>query len=152
MLEAIMEILRIMGWLGVVLGIIATVNLICGTIYNINDGQTFSWKKFFKGILKVVIFYMSAVFVSVAFTILPYINTMITDAFGVVLLSSELLNTLSSVAVLGIVVASVVTQAKKAFTNVSKLSTMSSDIEVITWDVIEPEEDEMKEEEKETSI
>ena len=152
MLEAIMEILRIMGWLGVVLGIIATVNLICGTIYNINDGQTFSWKKFFKGILKVVIFYMSAVFVSVAFTMLPYINTMITDAFGVVLLSSELLNTLSSVAVLGIVVASVVTQAKKAFTNISKLSTMSSDVEVITWDVIEPEEDEMKEEEKETSI
>ena len=152
MLEAIMEILRIMSWLGVVLGIIATVNLICGTIYNINDGQTFSWKKFFKGILKVVIFYMSAVFVSVAFTMLPYINTMITDAFGVVLLSSELLNTLSSVAVLGIVVASVVTQAKKAFANVSKLSTMSSDVEVITWDVIEPEEDEMKEEEKETSI
>ena len=152
MLEAIMEILRIMGWLGVVLGIIATVNLICGTIYNINDGQTFSWKKFFKGILKVVIFYISAVFVSVAFTMLPYINTMITDAFGVVLLSSELLNTLSSVAVLGIVVASVVTQAKKAFANISKLSTMSSDVEVITWDVIEPEEDEMKEEEKETSI
>ena len=140
MLEAIMEILRIMGWLGVVLGIIATVNLICGTIYNINDGQTFSWKKFFKGILKVVIFYMSAVFVSVAFTMLPYINTMITDAFGVVLLSSELLNTLSSVAVLGIVV------AKKAFTNVSKLSTMSSDVEVITWDVVEPEEDEIEEE------
>ena len=75
---------------------------------------------------------------------------MITDAFGVVLLSSELLNTLSSVAVLGIVVASVVTQAKKAFANISKLSTMSSDVEVITWDVVEPEEDEI--EEKETSI
>ena len=90
---------------------------------------------------------MSAVFVSVAFTMLPYINTMITDAFGVVLLSSELLNTLSSVAVLGIVVASVVTQAKKAFENISKLSTMSSDVEVITWEVVEPEEDEMKEEE-----
>ena len=90
---------------------------------------------------------MSAAFVSVAFTMLPYINTMITDAFGVVLLSSELLNTLSSVAVLGIVVASVVTQAKKAFENISKLSTMSSDVEVITWDVVEPEEDEMEEEE-----
>ena len=146
MLEALTEILRIMGWVGVVLGIIATVNLVCGTIYNINDGQTFSWKKFFKGILKVIIFYISAVFVSVAFTMLPYINTMITDAFGVVLLSSELLNTLSSVAVLGIVIASVVTQAKKAFSNVSKLSTMSSDVEVITWDVVEPEEDEIEEE------
>lgn len=146
MLEAIMETLRIMGWLGIVLGILATVNLVCGTIYNINDGQTFSWKKFLKGILKVVIFYMSAVFVSVAFTMLPYINTMITDAFGVVLLSSDLLNTLSSVAVLGIVVASVVTQAKKAFENISKLSTMSSDVEVITWEVVEPEEDKKEEE------
>ena len=146
MLEAIMEILRIMSWLGVVLGIIATVNLICGSIYNINDGQAFSWKKFFKGILKVVIFYISAAFVSIAFTMLPYINTMITDAFGVVLLSSELLNTLSSVAVLGIIVTSVVTQAKKAFENINKLSTMSSDVEVITWDVVEPEEDEIEEE------
>ena len=81
---------------------------------------------------------------------LPYINTMITDAFGVVLLSSELLNTLSSVAVLGIVVASVVTQAKKAFANVSKLSTMSSEVEVIISDVTESEEDETEEEE--TSI
>lgn len=42
MLEAIMETLRIMGWLGIVLGILAIVNLACGTIYNINDGQTFS--------------------------------------------------------------------------------------------------------------
>ena len=100
-----------------------------------------------KGIEKVLVFYASSIAISVAFTMLPYINTMITDAFGVVLLSSELLNTLSSVAVLGIVVASVVTQAKKAFENISKLSTMSSDVEVITWDVVEPEEDEMKEEE-----
>ena len=146
MLDAIMETLRIMGWLGIILGILATVNLVCGTVSNINNGQTFSWKKFFKGILKVVIFYMSSVLVSVAFTMLPYINIMITNAFGVILLSSELLNTLSSVAVLGVVVTSVVTQAKKAFENVKKLSTMSSDVEVITWDVIEPEEDEIEKE------
>ena len=56
MLEAIMEILKIMGWLGVVLGIIAIGNLVCGTIYNSKDGQSVSWKKFFKGILKVVSF------------------------------------------------------------------------------------------------
>ena len=151
MLEAIIETLRIMGWLGVVLGILAIIKLICGTIYNINNGQTFSLKKFFKGILKIVIFYISAAFVSIAFTMLPYINTMITDAFGVVLLSSELLNTLSSVAVLGVVVTSVVTQAKKAFENISKLSTMSSEVEVIISDVTESEEDETEEEE-ETSI
>lgn len=145
MLEAIMETLRIMGWLGVVLGILAFVNIVCGCIANVNNGQPFSWKKFFKGILKVVIFYLSAVCVAVAFTMLPYINIMITNAFGVILISSEMLNTLSSVAVLGIVVTSVINQAKKAFENVKKLSEMSSDVEVITWEVIEPEEEEINE-------
>lgn len=80
----------------------------------------------------MVIFYLSAVCVAVAFTMLPYINMMITNAFGVILISSEMLNTLSSVAVLGIVVTSVINQAKKAFENVKKLSEMSSDVEVIT--------------------
>lgn len=145
MLEAIMETLKIMGWLGVILGILAFVNIVCGCIANVNAGQPFSWKKFFKGILKVVIFYLSAVCVAVAFTMLPYINIMITNAFGVILISSEMLNTLSSVAVLGIVVTSVINQAKKAFENIKKLSEMSSDVEVITWEVIEPEEEENNE-------
>ena len=145
MLEAIMETLKIMGWLGVILGILAFVNIVCGCIANVNAGQPFSWKKFFKGILKVVIFYLSAVCVAVAFTMLPYINIMITNAFGVILISSEMLNTLSSVAVLGIVVTSVINQAKKAFENIKKLSEMSSDVEVITWEVIEPEEEETNE-------
>ncbi len=145
MLEAIMETLKIMGWLGAVLGILAFVNIVCGCIANVNAGQPFSWKKFFKGILKVVIFYLSAVCVAVAFTMLPYINIMITNAFGVILISSEMLNTLSSVAVLGIVVTSVINQAKKAFENIKKLSEMSSDVEVITWEVIEPEEEETNE-------
>jgi phage-related holin len=145
MLEAIMETLKIMGWLGAILGILAFVNIVCGCIANVNAGQPFSWKKFFKGILKVVIFYLSAVCVAVAFTMLPYINIMITNAFGVILISSEMLNTLSSVAVLGIVVTSVINQAKKAFENIKKLSEMSSDVEVITWEVIEPEEEETNE-------
>jgi phage-related holin len=145
MLEAIMETLKIMGWLGAILGILAFVNIVCGCIANVNAGQPFSWKKFFKGILKVVIFYLSAVCVAVAFTMLPYINIMITNAFGVILISSEMLNTLSSVAVLGIVVTSVINQAKKAFENIKKLSEMSSDVEVITWEVIEPEEEEINE-------
>jgi len=145
MLEAIMETLKIMGWLGAILGILAFVNIVCGCIANVNAGQPFSWKKFFKGILKVVIFYLSAVCVAVAFTMLPYINIMITNAFGVILISSEMLNTLSSVAVLGIVVTSVINQARKAFENIKKLSEMSSDVEVITWEVIEPEEEETNE-------
>ena len=147
MLEAILSTLTIMGWLGIILGILVIVNTVCGTIYNICSGkENFKWKKLFKGLGKAGIFYISAAFLSVAFTMLPFINEMITDGFGTMLISTELLNTLSSVAVLGIVVASVVTQAKKAFANISKLSTMSSDVEVITWDVVEPEEDEIEEE------
>ena len=35
MLEAILTTLSIMGWLGIVLGLIVIVNTICGTIFNI---------------------------------------------------------------------------------------------------------------------
>ena len=35
MLEAILSTLRIMGWLGIVLGILAIVNISTSTIYNI---------------------------------------------------------------------------------------------------------------------
>lgn len=46
MLEAIMLTLKIMGWLGIVLGILVGVNIVTGTIVNIWSGkETFSWKK-----------------------------------------------------------------------------------------------------------
>ena len=75
--------------------------------------MTLNDKKMLKGLAKAAIFYGSAICTSVAFTMLPYINEMIVNSFGVILLSTELLNTLSSVAVLGIVVSTVVVQAKK---------------------------------------
>ena len=93
-----------------------------------------------KGIAKILAFYVCSVFVAVAFTMLPFINEMITNAFGVILLSSELLNTLSSVAVLGIVTAAIVVQGKKAIQGVVDLANISSDTEVITWEVKDDEE------------
>lgn len=91
-----------------------------------------------KGIGKVVIFYLSAVAVSIAFTILPFINDMITEAFGVVLLAKDTLTTLSSVAVLSVVVTVIVTQGKKALESVINLSKLStSNKEEITWKVEE---------------
>ena len=138
MLEAILSTLSIMGWLGVILGILVIVNTICGTIYNICSGkENFKWKKLFKGLGKAGIFYISAAFLSVAFTMLPFINEMITDAFGTVLISTELLNTLSSVGVLGVVASVIVIQAKKAIQGITSLANMSSDTEVITWKVEE---------------
>ena len=138
MLEAILSTLSIMGWLGIILGILVIVNTICGTIYNICSGkENFKWKKLFKGLGKAGIFYISAAFLSVAFTMLPFINEMITDAFGTILISTELLNTLSSVGVLGVVASVVVIQAKKAIQGVTSLANMSADTEVITWKVEE---------------
>lgn len=138
MLEAILSTLSIMGWLGVILGILVIVNTICGTIYNICSGkENFKWKKLFKGLGKAAIFYISAAFLSIAFTMLPFINEMITDAFGTILISTELLNTLSSVGVLGVVASVIVIQAKKAIQGITNLANMSADTEVITWKVEE---------------
>lgn len=138
MLEAILSTLSIMGWLGIILGILVLVNTICGTIYNICSGkENFKWKKLFKGLGKAGIFYISAAFLSIAFTMLPFINEMITAAFGTILISTELLNTLSSVGVLGVVASVVVVQAKKAIQGVTSLANMSADTEVITWKVEE---------------
>lgn len=138
MLEAIMLTLKIMGWLGIVLGILVGVNIVTGTIVNIWSGkETFSWKKMLKGISKSVVFYFSAVAIGVAFTMLPFINEMITSAFGIMLLSNEMLNTLSSVGVLGVVVSTIVVQGKKAIAGVVNLANISSDSEEITWKVEE---------------
>lgn len=138
MLEAIMLTLKIMGWLGIVLGILVGVNIVTGTIVNIWSGkETFSWKKMLKGISKSVVFYFSAVAIGMAFTMLPFINEMITSTFGIMLLSNEMLNTLSSVGVLGVVVSTIVVQGKKAIAGVVNLANISSDSEEITWKVEE---------------
>lgn len=138
MLEAILSTLTIMGWLGIVLALLVIVNTICGTVFNIvAKKESFSWKRLIKGIGQAVIFYVSAVLTSVAFTMLPYINAMIANSFGVVLLTDELLNTLSSMGVLAVVVSSIVVQGKKAIANTIQLANMSGDTEVITWKVEE---------------
>lgn len=95
----------------------------------------------FNGILKAFVFYVAAVFISIAFTMLPFINEMIINTFGTMLVSTETLNTLSSVGVLGVVIAAVIVQGKKAIENIVKLANTSSNTEVITWAVEIPEED-----------
>lgn len=137
MKEAILLTLQLMGWLGIILGILVIVNTVAGSLVNIWSGaETFSWKKFIQGIFKSAVFYISAVLISIAFTMLPFINNMITGASGEVLLSAEMLDTLSSVGVLGSIVSVIVIQAKKAIGNILKLANLStSSEEVITWDV-----------------
>ena len=127
-----------MGWLGIILSLLVIVNTICGTVFNVvAKKETFSWKRLAKGVGQAVIFYISAVLTSVAFTMLPYINAMIANSFGVVLLTDELLNTLSSMGVLAVVVSSIVVQGKKAIANTIQLANMSGNTEVITWEIEE---------------
>lgn len=143
MLEAIMSTLKIMGWLGIILGILVIVNTVCGVMVNMNDGQAFSSRKLLKGLRKAALFYISSALTGVAFTMLPYVNEMITKSFGTMLISNEVLDTLSSVAVLAIVVGAVVLHAKKALEGIMELCNMSSK-EIITWEVIDPEKEEEK--------
>lgn len=142
MLEAILSTIKIVGWLGIILGILSIVNIVTGTLVNMwQNHEAFDFKKMFKGIFKVAVFYVSSAAIAVAFTMLPYINEMITNTFGVILLSSDLLNTLSSVGVLGVVVSTIVVQAKKAIQGILDLSGISSgEVEEITWEVKEDEE------------
>ena len=138
MLEAILSILKIMGWLGIILGILVVVNISTKTINNVwSSKELFSWKKMLKGISKALVFYISAVFICVAFTILPYVNEMITSTFGMILISSEMLETLSSVGVLGTVISAIVMQGKSAIAGVLALSKVSTNSEEITWSVEE---------------
>lgn len=145
MLDAIIEILNVMGWLGIVFAILVITNTIAGAISNIWSGEeAFSWKRLFQGLLKAFVFYLAAIFISIAFTIIPFINEMITTSFGVMLFSNETLNTLSGIGVLGVVVAAIIVQGKKAIENIIKLANTSSNTEQITWNVVE-EEDEKEE-------
>ena len=142
MKDAIILTLQAMEWLGIVLGILVVVNTICGTLYNITTGQeSFSWKKLFKGLGKALIFYISAALLSIAFTMLPFINEMITNTFGTKLLTEELLTTLSGVGVLGVVVSTIAVQGKKAIVGILQLANISANTEEITWEVEIPEEE-----------
>lgn len=138
MLNVILSTLKIVGWLGVVLGILAVVNISTGTLNNIwANKESFKASKFFKGIGKVFVFYVSAGLISIACAILPFINDMITKVFDVVLLSKEMLSALSSVGVLGVVVSTILVQGKSAIQGVIKLANISSETEEITWKVEE---------------
>lgn len=140
MKEMIFSTFKIMFWLGFVLMILAIVNIVTGTLVNTwQNKESFDIKKMFKGIFKVFLFYICAVCLGIAFTILPFINNMIAKTFDVVLLSNDLLNTLSSVGVLTIVISTIIIHGKKAITGIIDLANLSSnsDEEIINNENIE---------------
>lgn len=130
MKEAILNTLLIMGWLGVVLATLAIVNILTGTLTNMwTKNEKFDIKKMSKGIIKVISFFICSAFVAVVFTMLPFINEMINNVFNIELISNELLNTFSSVGVLGVVISTITTQGKKAIQGIIDLANISSNEE-----------------------
>lgn len=128
MKEAILNTLLIMGWLGVVLATLAIVNILTGTLTNMwTKNEKFDIKKMSKGIIKVISFFICSAFVAIVFTMLPFINEMINNIFNIELISNELLNTFSSVGVLGVVISTITTQGKKAIQGIVNLANISSD-------------------------
>lgn len=139
MFEIILPTLSIMGYLGIILGILVLINTVCGIMKNTSEGQAFSGKILFKGLLKAAIFYVCAAALGVAFTMLPEVNGMIEQVAGVQLFGQETLNTLSSVAVFSVVVAAVIAQGQSALEGIIELLSVK----------VNPEKTKMIEEKKE---
>lgn len=135
---AILNVLRIMGLLGIVLFLFSAVNTVCSTVYNISDKKEgFSVKRLFKGIGKTALFYVSSIFVAIAFTILPFINGMTSVVFGQEMIDTATLQNLSGLGVLGVCVTVAIKQGLKAFEGIKKLGEVKSDDEEVTWNVEE---------------
>lgn len=135
---SVLNVLEIMGWMGIILFLLATVNTVCSMTYNISTKkESFSWKRLFKGLGKTALFYGSSIFVAIAFTIIPYINEMVTKVFGQMLIDSTTLENLSGIGVLGVCVAVILNQGKKAYEGIMKLGDIKGDSEEITWTVEE---------------
>lgn len=126
MWEAVCATLNIIMWIGAILGLLLIVNTVCGIICNLNKGDRFSWKKFFQGIGKAVAFYISIALLSVATTLLPFINLMVVEVFGVNLIEPAILNTLSTTVIFGIAASAIIIQGKKALENVVELAKISN--------------------------
>lgn len=126
MWEAVCATLNIIMWIGVILGLLLIVNTVCGIICNLNKGDKFSWKKLFQGIGKALAFYISIALLSVATTLLPFINLMVVEVFGVDLIAPAILDALSTTAIFGIAASAIIIQGKKALENVVELAKISN--------------------------
>ena len=123
MLEAILKTLEMMGWLGIVLAILAFVNILTNTLINVwCKGEKFDVKRLLKGIGKVAAFYVCTALVGIAFALLPFINSMINNTFQIAILSEDILSTFSTVAIFTEIASILIIQAKKAYKGIVELA------------------------------
>ena len=123
------QILSIMVWIGVILGLLTLVNITCKAFHNVLAlKQPFSWKKIAKGLGRMALFYISSICVSVAFSVLPYVNALIGQTFGIELVGGEILEQLSTLGVLGVCVNAIIAHGKKAMEGISVLGRVDEPI------------------------
>lgn len=122
MIATILVTLRIFLWIGFLLFLCSSVNIIGNTYLNIKSGEKFSWKKLFKGIGKVMLQWVLSTILAIVCNILPFINVMIVEVYGVALIGNEVLTTLSAIGIVGIGINSMIIQAKKALEAIKKIN------------------------------
>ena len=122
MITTILSTLQIFGWIGLVLFLCSSVNIVGKTYLNIKEGEAFSWKKLFKGIGKVMLQWALSVILALVCSMLPFINIMIAEIYGVALIGDEILSTLSAVSVIGIAINSIIVQSRKALEVIKKIN------------------------------
>lgn len=133
---SILNTLGIMLWMGLILILLCSVNTVCSMAFNmIEKKESFDLKRFFQGIGKTLLFYGSSIAVAIAFTIIPFVNEMVTNVFGQVIISNDILQELSGFGVLGVCIAVIINQGRKAYEGILKLGEITSDTEEITWEV-----------------
>jgi hypothetical protein len=135
-------LLQILGILGLIFLGLTGINTVTGTFFNISSGkEKFSWRKLGKGLLKSTLFYVCSCLVAVLFNLIPIANSMIIAAYGITLISQEVLKVLSVTSILGAIVAVCIQQGKKAIEGIGKLGQIKAVIaeEKVTWAVIDPE-------------
>ena len=121
MIEAISTVIGIMIWIGFASVLCAAVNIGGKIIINIKNGEKFTWGKFFKGIGKVCLLWVASLIVALVCAMLPFINTALVEAYGLMFIGDEILSTISSMAVIGICVNALIVEIKKAIETIKKL-------------------------------
>lgn len=151
MQEALLATIKIIGWLGIILALLTIVNTVCGIIVNTDKVEgSFSWSILFKGLLKALVFYGCSALLAVSFTLLPFVNDMITNIYGVQFIAEDTLTTLSTTAVFAVVIGVIVVQGKKALEGIVELTKVKAvKGEIVSWEVEDADEETDNGEEKE---
>lgn len=129
MIKAVSEALTGMGFLGIVLALIAIANISMGTYYNVAVcKKPFEIGKFFLGFLKAIIVFISVCFLTAGVTILPLALT----EFGFdKIVDPEVFNVFSITAIAALMLKTIIAQGTGAIENLQLLWGIKTEQQII---------------------